>query len=299
MLKQPIQPASLDLHFDVYFHTKQQQQWCRTTVSAQCWDCSGSLKVLEFWEVLSHPQIRRMSPAVPVARCCWQRHPSVPVQSWEVRQEKLLNWFRLQWEMSSSGECPRFCSSFTILLEPLQMCPGTALGQLDLLCGMDNRGHALGFPLHAPLGLKARLEQPGLSSAGSTRKCAALWGGEAKPVLQQIRVLYLQPPLWADRSGIMQVANWLFPLCVSLLPSPSSWMSLHWFSPPCSLSFTTINKLATHFRGTLDHPWRTFNLSTSPFHTQLGASGSLKPANWKCEAEGHVRVGNYSHWHSV
>lgn len=51
------------------------------------------------------PQMMRMSQAVSVARCCWQRHPSVPVQNWEVRQEKLLNWLRLQWEMSGPGQC--------------------------------------------------------------------------------------------------------------------------------------------------------------------------------------------------
>lgn len=30
---------------------------------------------------------------------------SVPMQNWEVRQEKLLNWLRLHCEMSSPGEC--------------------------------------------------------------------------------------------------------------------------------------------------------------------------------------------------
>lgn len=96
--------SCFDLHFDVYFHTKQ-QQWCKTTVSAQCWDWLGSLKVLEFWEVVTHPQMMRMSRAVSVAGWCWQRHPSVPVQNGEARQEQLLSWLRLQWEVSSPGEC--------------------------------------------------------------------------------------------------------------------------------------------------------------------------------------------------
>lgn len=105
VLKGLIQPASFDLHFDVYFHTKQQQQWCKTTVSAQCWGCSGSLKVLEFWEAVTRPEMMRMSRVVSVAGCCWQRHPGVPMHNWEVRQEKLLSWLRLQWEVSSPGEC--------------------------------------------------------------------------------------------------------------------------------------------------------------------------------------------------
>lgn len=165
-------------------------------MSAQCWDCSGSLKVLEFWEVLTHPQIRRMSPAVSVARCCWQGYPSVPVQSWEVKQEKLLNWLRLQWEMSSPGECvpgsgaaSPFCQSHRRRAWE-QSWDSCVSGVRD-----GRHGPCSAISLHTHQGLKGRLEQPGLSSAGSTRKCAALWGGEAKPVLQQISVLYLQPPL--------------------------------------------------------------------------------------------------------
>lgn len=213
---------------------KQQQQWCRTMVSAQCWDCSGSLNVLVFWEVVTHPQIMRMSAVVAVARCCWQRHSSVPVQNWEVRQEKLLNWSGCSVKWAALESVSRFWPSFTILLEPRQTSLGTALGQLHHW-GEGSTAWttlALGFPLCAHRGWKG-LEQPGLSSAGSTRKCAALWGEEAKPVWRQINLLYLQPPLWADRSGIIQVANLLLPFCVSLLPCPSSWMSSRWLSPPC------------------------------------------------------------------
>lgn len=173
------------------------------------------------------------------------------MQSWEMRQEKLLNWLRLQWEMSSPGECvPRFWSSFTILL------PRNSTGSAAAVGWGRTHGPRSGIPLRAHRGVKGRLEQPGLSSAGSTRKCAALWGEEAKPVLQQINLLYLQPPLWADRSGIIQVANLLLRFCVSFLPCPSSWMSSHWLFPPCSLSFTTINELATqvqrHFGPSLE-----------------------------------------------
>lgn len=101
-------------------------------------------------------------------------------------------------------------------------------------------------------------------------------------------MFYLQPPLWADRSVIIQVRHVLPLLC--LLASFSQL--LHWYSPLHSLSFiasfTTINKKATHFRGTLACTQRALSLSAILLCTQLGVSGSLKPANWKSWAQEHL-----------
>ena len=64
-----------------------------------------------------------------------EESPLPKVVNWEVRQEELVSgaWAAVGNEQSlRAGH--RFWSSFTILLEPLQTCPGTALGQLYQPC---------------------------------------------------------------------------------------------------------------------------------------------------------------------
>lgn len=122
-----------------------------------------------------------------------------------------------------------------------------------------------------------------------------LWREEAKPVLQQTGVFYLQPPLRSWQECHHPGDRLVIPL-LRLLASFSQL--LHWFSPLHSLSFiasfTTRNKLVSRSRGTLGHTQRTLSLSMSLLHTLLGASGSLKPANWKGWAQeyllGHVAM---------
>lgn len=189
-------------------------------VSVQCWDYSGSLKVLEFWEVVTHPQIMRMSRAVPVAGCCWQRHPSVPVQNWDVRQEKLQSWLGLEWEVSSPGECIPGSGAFCLSHHLPRNSTGIAV---TVVRGMDSTNHT-GISPACLLGVEEEAGAAGLISARNARKSAALWGEEAKPVLQQIYVFYLHPPLWAGKSGIIQLANLLLPFC--LLASSSQLLTL-------------------------------------------------------------------------
>lgn len=63
--------TSFDLHFDVYFHTNEQQQRSKTTESAQCWNHFGSQKVLKFWKAINHKLWGRPSWTVSLG-CCWQ-----------------------------------------------------------------------------------------------------------------------------------------------------------------------------------------------------------------------------------
>lgn len=138
--------SCFDLHFDVYFHTKQ-QQWCKTTVSAQCWDWLGSLKVLEFWEVVypstndedvtsgvSSRMVLAEAPQCPSAERGGEAGAAAELAQAAVGSEQ-------PWRVR-----PRLWSSFTILLEPPQTRAGTALGQLYQWCEGQHE-HALGFPL--------------------------------------------------------------------------------------------------------------------------------------------------------
>lgn len=207
---------------------------------------------------------------------------------------------RLQCEMSSPGECVQVLAQLHHSAWATADQPGNSAGTAASLgWGIDSMDHACsGISPVCP---------PGLKGAGAAR-AVLCW--EHKEVCSIVG-RRSQTCLAADKFALPSATfvswqEWHHPggklvtplLC--LLASLSQLLNvLSLIIPSLSLSFTTINELATQVRGTLGHPWKTLNLSVLPLHTQLGASGSLKPANWKCEAERHVRAGNYSHWHSI
>lgn len=126
----------------------------------------------------------------------------------------------------------RFWSSSTILLEPLQTCPGTALRAASAVWGTAQKMHC-----HFPIGY-------------SRQGCHMWWAqgsGERKPnlfwrVLKRIGVVYLQPPLWADRSVISWAIDLLFSFGVSLLLPPNSHTDSPFSTLSFIVSFTMINK---------------------------------------------------------
>lgn len=143
--------------------------------------------------MVTHPQMMRMSRAVPVAGWCWQRHPDVPVRNWEVRQEKLLSWLRLQWEVSSPGECvPGSGAASPFCLSHRR--PARDQHWDSYISGVrDSMNTLWDFPCIP--GLEGEAAAARAVLCREHKECAALWAEEAKPVLQEISVLYLQPPL--------------------------------------------------------------------------------------------------------
>lgn len=141
--------------------------------------------------------------------------------------------------------CPGFWSSFTILPEPPQTCPGTALRELCQWCeGWTAWTMLWDFPAHPP-GAEGE--------AGAARAVLCREHKEVCSIVERRSQTCFAADKCTSPSAAfvswqewhLQVANLSLPFCVSLLPSPSSWMSPHWFFPPSSLSFTTINQLFT------------------------------------------------------
>lgn len=217
---------------------------------------------------------------VSTVGCCCRIRPCLPVLNWEVRQEELVS------RTGAAGQngkplrvgC-RFWSSFALLLEPLQTCPGTALGQMYQPCEGQHGRYSSISP--ACLGMKRRLQEPALSSMGSTRKRVVCYG-ERKPNLFCSRQVYFTSSDLCELAGVSSSRT---QTCYSpsvspcfLLPAPALV-----FPSPFSYSFFYHDKQTRHI-GPYSKDLKSVHIPV----TRFGTSGSLEPANWECQAQEHL-----------